>query len=114
MSRGKKTPFAVWETTKTDGIEERYIRNGNSFMLHEATLSLSHAAFRVYQYMKLESGGKMVFEFPYSKYKRIVSKDGFQSSLKELVEKGFIDIKERRANLRKPNIYSFSTRWTGR
>lgn len=113
MARGRKVPFANWETTKPNGIEDRYIRNGNTFMLHKATLSLSHASFRVYQYMKLESGGAREFEFPYSKFKYIVSKDGFRGALKELVDKGFIEIVERGNTTRKPNVYRFSTRWRG-
>lgn len=113
MARGRKVPFANWETTKPNGIEDRYIRNGNTFMLHEATMSLSHASFRVYQYMKLESGGAREFEFPYNKFKNIVSKDGFRRSLRELIDKGFIDVVERGSTTRKPNVYRFSTRWRG-
>ena len=52
MSRTKKTPFAVWETTKPDGIEKRYIRMGNSQMIHPTLFGLSHTAFRVYAYMR--------------------------------------------------------------
>ena len=41
MARQKKTPFPAWQTCKTDGIENRYIRLGNSQLLHPALLNLS-------------------------------------------------------------------------
>ena len=67
LARNKKTPFAVWETMRYDGIEKRYIRMGNSQMLHPVVFNLSHSAYRVYTCMKLESGGRIAFEFPKSK-----------------------------------------------
>ena len=44
-------------------IEERYIRLGNSQLLHPAMLSLSDKAVRIYTYMLLESGGKRNLHF---------------------------------------------------
>lgn len=114
MAKRKKTPFAPWETTKIDGIEKRYIRMGNSQMLHTITLNLNHATFRVYVYMKLESGGKSTFTFPRSKYKKFVSAGGFDRAVKELCEAGLIEVVERNANLRKPNVYRFSDAWKRR
>lgn len=111
MSRTKKVPFAPWESTKQSGIEERYIRLGNSQMLHGSFTNLNATAFRIYIYMKLESGGRPEFEFPHSKYRAFVSKGGFQKALKELVDAGFVEISEKNANLRKPNLYRFSERW---
>ncbi|WP_324823106.1 hypothetical protein [Sinanaerobacter sp. ZZT-01] len=111
MARTKKTPFPPWSTTKNNGIEQRYIRLGNSLLLNEAVLNLSHATFHILVYMYLESAGKKDFEFPYSKYKTIISKRGFQLALKELIDKGFIDVRVNRAHLRMPTIYSFSCRW---
>lgn len=111
MARTKKVPFASWETDKTNGIEKRYIRLGNSQMLSAAMRDLKPLAFKLYTYMRLESGGAKIFEFPYSKFKYISSKQGFQNSVQELVIKGFIDIKEKNANLRTPNKYEFSDRW---
>ncbi len=111
MAKSKPTPFKPWETTKTNGIELRYIRMGVTQMSHPATKSLSHSAFRVYEYMKIESGGHKEFEYPYSKFKTIISKKGFQSAVAELVEKGFIVIVEKNKNLRLPNKYAFSDGW---
>ena len=111
VPKNKKTPFSPWETTKINGAEERYIRMGNSQMLHPAVLSLNHTAYRVYTYMKLESGGKPVFEFPKSKWKSFISPSGFQKAKEELCKAGLIEVAQSNANLRKPNVYRFSAAW---
>ena len=111
MPRKRKTPFSSWQTTKGDGIEERYIRLGNSQLLHPAFVNLGDKAIRVYINMLLESGGKKEFTFPYNKYKDYVSKAGFQAVKAELIEKGFIREKQNNSNLRKPNIYEFVEDW---
>lgn len=110
-NKNRKTPFNEWETIYQNGEEKRYMRMGNSQMTHPAFLDLSHPAVNVYIHMKIESGGKRVFEFPYSKYKVFISKQGFQTAKDELVKSGFIQIAEKNANLRKPNKYRFSTSW---
>jgi hypothetical protein len=111
VSRAKKTPFPIWATTKPNGIEKRYIRLGNSLLLHPSVSGLSHAAFRVYAHMALESGGNIEFTFPRSKWKAFLSAGGFQSAKNELCEAGLIEVVEANANLRKPNKYRFSTTW---
>lgn len=111
MARTKKTPFPVWQTLKEKGIEERYIRLGNSQLLHAAMIDLGDKAFRLYVYMLLESGGKKEFIFPRSKYKRLAGNTVFQNAKEELIKKGFIAIKQNNANLRKPNVYQFSEDW---
>lgn len=63
MARRKPTPFPPWQTEKPDGIEKRYIRLGNSQMLHPAMLSLSDKAFRIYVQMLLEAGGQRNLNF---------------------------------------------------
>jgi len=84
---------------------------GNSQMLHPAMLDLNHAAFHLYVYMKLESGGKKRFTMPYSKYKRILSKQGFQHAVQELCDKDFIRVLEHNANVRLANVYEFINDW---
>jgi len=111
MANSRKTPFSSWETTKTDGIEQRYIRMGNSQMLHPAVLNLTHSVYRIYTYMKLKSGGKRSFPFPKSKWKGFISPEGFQKAKNELCEAGLIEIEQNNANLRKANIYRFSEKW---
>ena len=111
MARTKKTPFSPWQTCKDSGIEERYIRLGNSQLLHPAMLSLSDKAVRIYTYMLLESGGKKEFTFTRSKYSKLSGHDVFQRAKDELIEKGFIRVKQNNANLRKANIYEFCDEW---
>lgn len=110
MARSKKIPFRVWETTKENGIENRYIRSG-TIMTHSATKKLTHSAWRVYEYMRLESGGKRVFMFPRSKYRDFLSSGGFQSAKKELIKAGFIEEIENNAHRKKANVYGFLTAW---
>ena len=113
MRRSRKTPFPNWQTQKVNGIEERYMRLGNSQLTAEAMYSLSHVAFRMYTYMLLESGGKQEFKMPRGKYGKFMSAGGAYKAIRELVEKGFIEIVEQNKNLRKANVYRFSTRWKG-
>lgn len=111
MPRKNKTPFQSWQTTKVSGIEDRYIRLGNSQLLHDALMNLGDKAFRIYVYMLLESAGKKEFTFPRSKYKKLAGNTVFQNAKEELIKKGFIVLKQNNANLRKPNIYAFSEEW---
>lgn len=111
MGRVRKVPFQPWEGKTDNGIEKRYFRLGASIMASEAMLSLSSSAFRVYCHMRIESGGKRSFKFPYSKYKIFMARPTFVKARDELVEKGFIDVIQNNKNLRKANIYAFSERW---
>lgn len=111
MGRTKKTPFQPWQTCKSDGNEERYIRLGNSQLLHAEVNNLTHGAFRAYVYMLLESGGKQQFTFSRVKYNKFMSQGGGVKAIQELESKGFIEVVERNRNLRKPNVYRFSERW---
>lgn len=111
MPRTKKTPFPIWQTCNPDGVEKRYIRLGNSQLMHPAIKKLSPNAYKIYTYMLLESGGSRTFSFPYSKYKDIVSKQGFQDKKDELIRAGLIKEVQNNANLRKANIYEFTDTW---
>lgn len=111
MGRRKKTPFAPWETTKIDGIEQRYFRMGASFMASEIVRGLSSSAFKIYCYMRIESAGKKEFRFPHCKYQSFMSKPTFFKARDELVEKGFIEIAQNNRNLRQANVYRFSEKW---
>ncbi|WP_317854164.1 hypothetical protein [Chakrabartyella piscis] len=107
----KRTPFKAWESSKAGGIEDRYIRLGNSIMLHDRYIELSANAKVIYSYMRLEAGGKLEFEFSVSKYSKLMAKNTFFKAKKELIDAGFIDEVSNRKNLRLPNIYRFSNRW---
>jgi hypothetical protein len=111
MAKRKTTPFKPWETAAQGGIEKRYIRCGNSQMLHPAMRSLSANAFRIYLYMRLEAGGEREFVYTRSKYKDLCSNEAFQRAKNELIEKGFITVKENNAHRQKANIYEFSDKW---
>ena len=111
MTRSKKTPFQPWQTCNNKGEEKRYIRLGNSLLLHKAVFDLSDKAFRVYVYMLIEAGGEKKFTYPRSKYKYISSIDGFQRAKKELIQKGFIKEIEKNKQRRKENLYEFSEDW---
>ncbi len=113
MGRVKKTPFPDWQTKKSNGIEERYVRLGNSQLTDENVNLLSHIAFRMYVYMLLESRGRQEFEMPRRKYKKFMSAGGASKAIRELVERGFIDVVQQNKNLRKANVYRFSCRWKG-
>lgn len=111
MARQRKTPFQPWQTKKDNGIEERYIRLGNSLMIAPAMLALSDKAFRIYTNMLLEAGGKKQFTYPRSKYMRISSISAFKNAKSELIEKGFIVEIQNNWNVRKANVYEFSEAW---
>lgn len=112
MSRNKKTPFAPWET-RTDGTEKRYIRLGNSQMLDGSVRGLGDKAFRLYAYMRLESGGQREFQMTYAKIRQLmpITDPTIKATVAELEQAGLIEVAENNANLRKPNLYRFSTRW---
>ena len=61
--------------------------------------------------MRIESGGKRSFTFPYAKYRSYMTKPTFQRVKQELIDKGFVDVIQNNKNLRKSNIYAFSDRW---
>lgn len=111
MARTKKTPFAPWESRKADGIEERYFRMGASFMASEAVRGLSGNAFKILCFMKIESGGRREFQFPFRKYKAYMAKSTFFRARDELIQKGFLEIVQCNRNLRQANVYSFSEQW---
>ena len=111
MGRQKKVPIQPWQTCGKDGEEKRYIRLGNTLLLHPAVKGLSDKAFRIYVHMLLESGGDRTFIFPRTKYKEFSGNTTFQRAKSELIEKGFIREKQNNKNLRKPNEYEFLEEW---
>ena len=59
MAKRRITPFPLWQSLKPDGHEQRYIRMGNSQLLHPAIQNLNPLPFKIYTFMLLESGGKL-------------------------------------------------------
>lgn len=111
MARTKKTPFPPWQTKKPDGIEKRFVRLGNSLLLDAACMGLSGNAFRLYVYALLEAEGKIEFEMPRHKYINLMTQPTFIKSRDELIKKGFMEVAQNNANLRKANVYRFSDQW---
>jgi len=111
MPKFKRTAFKPWESKKDDGFEKRYTRIASTQLASEPMRTLSASAFKILIYMKIEAGGRKEFTFSNVKYRAFMSKPTFFKVLNELVEKGFIDIKERNKNQRISNVYLFSERW---
>ena len=111
MASRKPVPFRPWETTKENGIEKRYIRRGDTQMMNPAFLQLSASAKELYIYMKLESAGKMEFEFPKKKYLKFTTAPTFEKAKKELINAGFLEVEADRHHQFKTTIYKFSCKW---
>ena len=113
MSKRKKTPFASWESNKSDGFENRYIRCADTQLMSAAMKRLGDKAFWLYIYMRLESGGKREFRLPYARIRQLmpITDPTIKAAITELKQAGLIDVVESNANLRQPNLYAFSTRW---
>ena len=112
MSRKKDNfvPFPEYFTL-TNGKEKRFIRKGASMMRSKQYIELSATAKVIFDYMALEAGREKHFIFPYSACEEQMSKNTFFRARNELIEAGFITVVENNANLRKPNVYSFSSKW---
>ena len=93
------------------GKETQYISLGASQMRDQQYIELSNSAKVIYTYMLLVAGGNPTFEFPQKEYKDLMNKHTFIKARDELINKGFIEIKENNANLRKANVYEFSKKW---
>ena len=111
MASKTKNKIPFWLTTLPKWIKELIVMKGYSFYEHPSVQSLSPLAYKVYDFMCKECGGKREFKFPYSVYKNFASKQGFLNAKNELIEKGFIEIAQSNANLRKPNLYRFTDTW---
>lgn len=111
MPKTKKVPFPPWATTYDSGIEKRYDRLGATQMASEAMRSLTGNAFKIYWFMRIEAGGRKEFTFSNVKYRSYLSKPTFFKVVKELEDKGFIDVVQHNKNLRTANVYAFSERW---
>ncbi len=106
-----KSRIAYWLTALLDRGREPFVMKGYTFYEHPAVKELKPLTYKIYDYMCKECSGRRDFIFPYSAYKDIASKEGFQKARAELIEKGFIEIVQNNANLRKPNLYRFSEKW---
>lgn len=113
MSKRKRNfvPFPHYQTMNVNGLEKHYTRLPSSMMTSDAVQELSHTAYRIFIEMMLCASWKEEFTFSHSCYEGTVANSTFSKAIKELEEAGIIDIKERNKNLRKSNVYAWSSRW---
>lgn len=111
MGRKKQYKWPPWKSAAASGIEKRFVQLAGSQLESFRTKGLSGSAFKLYVYMLLESCGKKEFTFPHSTYKELMAKPTFEKAKQELINKGYIEIKQNNANLRKPNVYEFTHKW---
>lgn len=111
MSKYKyiKTEFHHYETA--DKNESKYIRLTKSLLMNKNFLSLHNSSKVLYIYMRLWAYPKKEFNYTIGTGIAIVSKSTFLSCIKELEEKGFINIIYRNKYSNRMNVYEFSDRW---
>lgn len=113
-----KTPqnckFVPWLTgKKTQQGSGRFNQIDNSWYLHPAVKSLSGNAYKLYQSMTIEAGGKPSVEFSRSAGEKYgISSTTFDRAIKELITKGFIEMRaEENLYKYRTNVYRFCDRW---
>jgi len=109
----KKYKIPNWKhnpnnTTKKD---MSFIQIYHDLLINKTFLKLNNSSKVLYFYMYDYSNGSQEFEFPYSIYSKIMTKNTFQSCIKELSENGFIEVIENGKSTRTPNKYKFINKW---
>ncbi len=78
-------------------------------------INLSYSARILYIYMKLWAAGRDEVEYAWSNASKILGSSGtFNSSKKELIDKGFIKITRTCKCSRLPNKYQFISDWSNK
>lgn len=104
-----------WLSAKPDGREGRFIQIGNSLLLSEQFGKLKAGARDLYFRMAMESGGEREFTFPASSAeKHHIPPSSFDRFKAELIDAGFIRIKESGRLTREKNVYEFVFDWKAR
>ena len=105
-----KAPFKLYEGMK---MKDKHIRITQSMMLNENYLKLSSSAKILYNYMKLWACGEQEFTYSKSMSAKFMSGSTFSKSIKELIEKGFIQRTYfSNGGGKRPNGYKFSSEWS--
>lgn len=100
-----------WMSAKADGREKRFLQVGNSLLLSKKFQSLGTGARLLYLCMAMESGGRRTFLLPRTAAKKYgVPSTSLRRYIKQLADGGFIKVSSNK-NLRKPNVYEFSSAW---
>lgn len=106
--------FLPWLTGKK-GVagSGRFNQIDNSFYLHPAVKSLSGNAFKLFQAMTIEAGGKPTVKFSRAAGEKYgISSTTFDRASRELIDKGFVELRQEDNPFRyRTNIYRFSERW---
>ena len=89
--------------------EDRLISIPHSLLINGNFMLLKPMSKIIYLYMLDYSFGSKTTCFPKSEYTQITNCEGFANAIKELCEKGFIEVKDSRKGL--PNLYEFSEKW---
>ena len=112
MSRRKSGGTMLpWMSAKADGREKRFLQVGNSLLLSKKFQSLGAGARLLYLCMAMESGGRRTFLLPRTAAKKYgVPSTSLRRYIKQLADGGFIKVSSNK-NLRKPNVYEFSSAW---
>lgn len=114
MSKNKKRKqFRDFESSEIrNDFKEPYIAITKSMLTNEKWLSLEYSSQILYIQMKLWSYGKKEFKYSYSLASNILgSTRTIKKAIKELIDKGFIEIE---LCSKKPGIgtiYKFSNNW---
>ena len=88
--------------------DRQFFRAYKSLIESDAFSSLTPGAQMLYIRMGLSSNGQREFTFPYSKYRKHYSKEGFNKAKNQLIEKGFISETRYRTAA---NIYKLEWEW---
>lgn len=113
MSRKKHSlPIWLYDSNVKDSSNRNFIRLSHSQLTHKSFFSLSNSAKTIYIYMVNYSKGNREFSFPFRIYKNITTKPTFNKCIKELQEKGFIEIVEYGKFTRTENKYRFLSEWS--
>ena len=110
----RKCEFKPWLTGKK-GKEGsgRFNQIDNSWYLNKAVCDLSGNAYKLYQSMAIESGGKPFVEFSHKTAAKYgIAKNTFDRARDELIKEGFIEFRAEENLYRyRSNIYRFSETW---
>ena len=113
MSKRKKiTQFKDYESASPNAYQVSYIRMLDLQLICMNELSAN--AFRLYIMMKSYAKGKTEFEFPHRVHKTFISKQTFVKARQELIDLGYIEPFISCKNIRKANMYKFSSKWRAR
>ncbi len=110
MSKKRAQPLPFWLTATADG-RESFIRIGQTLLKSTQFQALSTGTRYLYVCMAAESKGEREFTFPLSAAKSYgITKNSLTRHVEELKRAGFITVNSG-ANVRAPNIYTFSFSW---